>query len=761
NASAVCGAMLLLAPAVVRVALAQAHTASSLKLVEEGRKSFAEHCSACHGPDAAGADMGPRLAGTRRLRTRTIQQLRTIINQGMPSSGMPAFHLPAPELDTLAGFVRSLNSTAAETPVPGVPMAGREFFFGKGNCASCHMVHGNGKALGPDLSNVGHEMTVGEIRQVLRDPASRITPGYELVSVRLRDGNVLRGFARGRTNFDLQLQDLDGHFHMLQGHQIASVRNEKDPVMKPVQASPEELRDLVAYLSNIDKMETAERTPSASAEPGNPFARIQNPEPGDWLTYNGKLDGNRYSDLKQINTANVRNLAVKWIFPIDHFGLEVTPIVADGVMYITGPNQAIALDALTGRQIWKYSRPRSTGLIGDASLGTNRGLAILGGKVFMVTDNAHLLAINKTTGSLMWDVYMPEEPQHYGSTVAPLPVKDNIVAGVSGGDRGIRGFLASYKASTGERVWRRWTIPLKGDPGSETWKGKEPIFGGGATWLTGAYDPEADTLYWPTGNPWPDSDDRERGGDNLYSNCILAIDPATGNFKWHFQFTPHDVHDWDATEPPLLVNTKYAGQDRKLLLHADRNGFFYVLDRITGKMLLASSFVHGQTWTQGIDPNGRPLPPPAVESPIDCPSDAANWDSAAFSPVTRLFYVLTMEQCRARRTGSWKAGEQKVEAPRKILRAINIDTGKVAWDIPFLGSVFPKTWPGVMATAGGLVFYGDPNGAFAAADERNGKTLWYFPTNVYMKASPMTFMVAGKQFVATVAGPNVVCFGMP
>jgi PQQ-dependent dehydrogenase (methanol/ethanol family) len=753
--------LVLASLAVVPAGWAQKAVPVSARLVEDGQKLFGTHCAACHGKEADGGEMGPKLSGTRRLRSRTPQQLRSIISQGMPSTGMPAFHLPSEQLDSLAAFVRSLNSTAAETALPGEAAAGREFFFGKGQCAGCHMVRGRGKALGPDLSNVGRELTVGEIRQVLRDPSSRITPGYELVTVQLKDGKSLRGFARGRTNFDLQLQDLEGQFHMLQGHQIATIKDEKQSLMKPVKASADELRDLIAYLSHGSELDESKYPLPEMADKGISFERIKNPQPGDWLTYNGTLDGNRYSNLKQINTSNVKNLSVKWTFPIDHFGLEVTPIVADGVMYVTGPNQAMALDATTGRLIWRYARPRSTGLIGDASLGTNRGLAVLGDKVFMTTDNAHLLALNRTTGSLVWDVYMPDEPQKYGSTVSPLPVKDNIVAGVSGGDRGIRGFLASYKASTGERVWKIWTIPKRGEPGSETWQGKEPEFGGGATWLTGAFDAASDTLYWPTGNPWPDSDDRDRPGDNLFSNCILALDPASGKMKWHFQFTPHDVHDWDATEPPVLVDTKYQGQERKLLLHADRNGFFYVLDRTNGKVLLAKQFARDQTWTQGIGPDGRPLPPPAEESPLDCPADAANWDSVAYSPVTRLFYVLTMEQCRARRTGNWKAANQEVLPPQKFLRAIQIDTGKVAWEIPFHGTMFPKTWPGVMGTAGGLVFYGDPNGTFAAADERDGKTLWHFPTNVYMKASPMTYMAGGKQFVVMVAGPNILAFGLP
>jgi PQQ-dependent dehydrogenase (methanol/ethanol family) len=719
---------------------------------DSGQTAYTQHCAACHGENAQGSAQGPRLAGSRTVRSRSTAQLRSFIYQGAPSSGMPPFHLPDGELDVLAAFVHSLNSPAAENPVQGSVAAGQEFFFGKGQCGACHMVRGRGKAVGPDLSNVAREMTLNEIRQVLRDPNARITPAYQLLAVALKDGRDVRGFARGRTNFDLQLQGLDGQFYFLDQNQISSIHDEPS-LMKPIAASA----DLLAYLSRLTGTQPEPGAPSP-AEFGITFERIKNPHPGDWLTYNGTLNGNRYSDLKQIDTTNVSGLNLKWVFPIDHFGLEATPLVADGVMYVTGPNQAIALDASTGRQIWKYSRPKTPGLLGDAALGTNRGVAILGNNVFLATDDAHLLALNRITGALVWEVYMPDEPMHYGSTVAPLPVGDAIIAGVSGGDRGMRGFLSSYQAATGERLWRKWTIPLKGDVGAETWKGAEPLFGGGATWLTGAYDAESDTLYWPTGNPYPDSMDRDRQGDNLFSNCILALNPHTGEMKWHYQFTPHDVHDWDATEPPVLVDTEYRGRPRKLLLHADRNGFFYVLDRITGELLLAKAFAKRMTWTRGIGPDGRPLPPPENNPALDCPVDAANWDSVAFSPITRLFYVMTLEECRVGK--NWKAAEPKLEPGQKFLRAINIDTGNITWEIPMTGTSVPKVWPGVMATAGGLVFYSDPNGAFAAADQRTGKTLWHFPTNVPMKASPMTFMIGGKQFVATIAGPNVLCFGL-
>jgi PQQ-dependent dehydrogenase (methanol/ethanol family) len=744
----------------------------------EGSKAFVQRCSGCHGADARGTDRGPALAGSRRVSTQSVQQLRDLIYNGIPGTGMPPFDLPGPELDALAALVHSLNAPAAENMVSGDFAAGEQFFFGKGQCASCHMVYGKGKPIGPDISNIGRKMTVDQIRAALLQPSAHITPGYELVTVQLRDGQVMRGFARSRSNFDIRLQDLEGRFHPLQEGQISAIQDERQSLMQPVKASQGELQNLMAYLSRLTGVKPGVPAVVDGAEHGGiDFSRILNPKPGDWLTYDGRLSGNRYSELTEINTTNVNQLGVKWTFSVplwkqllpdtsyfienmQYFGLEVTPIVADGIMYVTGPHQAFALDALTGRPIWQYSRPRTPGLVSDASLGTNRGVAILGDKVFMVTDNARLIALNRTTGQLVWEAVMPDEPQHYGSTVAPLVIKDMVIAGVSGADWGIRGFLSAYKASTGERVWRFWTIPSKGEPGSETWKGKDPKYGGGSTWLTGTYDAETDTLYWPTGNPFPNSDDRDRPGDNLFTNCILALDPNTGKLKWHYQFTPHDVRDWDATEPPVLVDTRYRGEARKLLLHADRNGFFYVLDRTNGQLLLAEKFVKRLTWASGIGPDGRPQLLPEGEA--SCPEDATNWNSTAFSPVTRLYYVIAREKCVVKLSpGSGKTERPQEEPGKKYLRALDIETGKIVWENPQIGPTEGKRNAGVLATAGGILFYGDPSGDFVAVDERDGKTLWHFPTNGESKASPMTYTVGGKQFVALAVGSNIMCFGLP
>ena len=477
------------------------------------------------------------------------------------------------------------------------------------------------------------------------------------------------------------------------------------------------------------------------------------PQPGDWRTYNGSDSGNRFSPLEQITTANVATLKLKWVFPLQYFGLETTPLAADAMLYVTGPNQVLAIDAQTGGLFWQYSRPPSLGLVGDARLGTNRGVALLRDKIFFVTDNAHLLALDRASGKLLWETQMAPDAtgQHYGGTVAPLVVHDTVVAGVAGADHGIRGFVAAFAVETGAVVWRTWTVPRRGEPGIETWQGKEPVTGGGSTWLTGSYDASSDTLYWATGNPWPDSEDVDRPGDNLYTNCVLALNARTGELKWYYQFTPHDLKDRDATEPNVLVDTVYQGKPSTLLLHADRNGFFYVLDRTNGNVLLAKPFLRRVDWASHIGPDGGPV----VKDPRGCPSDAANWSSTAYSPSTRLYYFLALEECVGEKPGGYPD-----QTGQRFLRAVNIDTGETVWEIPQPGPARAKTWSGVLATAGGLIFYGQPNGGFAAVDQRTGKMLWHFPTNVRMKASPMTFTVAGRQYVAVAAGPNILCFGL-
>ena len=353
------------------------------------------------------------------------------------------------------------------------------------------------------------------------------------------------------------------------------------------------------------------------------------PQPGDWLTYNGSDSGNRYSPLKQITRENVASLRVKWVFPIQHFGLETTPIAADGVLYVTGPNQVFALDALTGHGLVARTRARPAGPGGRRSAGHQpRRRAARRQGLFRHRQRAPARARSRHRHASVGnaDGARPTvQGHHYGGTIAPLIVRDMIVAGVAGADPGIRGFVAAFHAETARWCGGAGPCPVSGEPGIETWQGPEPIRGGGSTWLTGSYDAASETLYWATGNPWPGSDDRDRPGDNLYTNCVLALDAATGELKWHYQFTPHDVKDRDATEPNVLVDRVYGGEPSKLLLHADRNGFFYVLDRTNGKVLLAKPFLRRIDWASAVGADGRPV----VTDPRGCPVDAANWSSTA------------------------------------------------------------------------------------------------------------------------------------
>ena len=510
------------------------------------------------------------------------------------------------------------------------------------------------------------------------------------------------------------------------------------------------------------------------------FDDIARPGIGEWPSYNGHLSGNRHSPLDRINTRNVSSLAPAWTHDMGgKRALQMTPLVVDGVMYVAAVNEVRALDARTGSQLWQFVRPQTPGLVptGDPASGINRAIAVLGNRVFLQTDHAHVLALDRANGRLLWDVEMADWRQNYGATGALLIVNDLVIAGISAGDEGVRGFLDAYRAETGEHVWRFWTVPARGEPGSETWTGKALEHGCATTWLTGSYDPEAKLLYWPTGNPCPDYNGDERKGDNLFSSSILALDPASGTLRWHFQFTPHDLHDWDANQPPLLIDARFEGRERKLLVVANRNGFFYVLDRLTGKMLMAKPFVKNITWASGIDASGRPRLLHGYENAADgtqtCPSvsGAANWPSSAFSPATGLFYVMASEACSVyRKNADWfeygksfYGGTTKsatIQGGGKFLRALDLRTGALAWETPSIsGSI---TASGLLSTAGGLVFYGDnARGAFIAVDARTGQRLWGFDTNEVWKSSPMTYGIEGRQYVSAVAGSTVRVFGLP
>lgn len=737
--------------------------------------AYKQYCAACHGDSATGTDRGPNLIDTRSLRSSDEAKIRSIIQKGT-SGGMPAFaSLKAGDLDILARAIRTWNASAFDAKPTGDLAAGQQVFEQK--CLGCHMAQGRGASNGPDLSSVGRELTIRELEAQLKDPNSRrgkrnsascpswaFCPDnpWAVVKVGLSDGKSLRGFARSRGRHDLQLQTFDGKIHLI--HNPVSVEEENKSFMPAFPADT----NLIAYLATLGGIGNgkipAPKVPTSAKE----IQQIQQPSNGEWPGYHGAPSANRHSPLAQINTANASKLKLAWSYSLPHMGLQTTPLVADGIMYVTAPNQVCALASDTGREIWCYNRNRAdaTKISGDAAKGAQRGAALLGNKIFFSTDDAHIIALNRLTGALMWQVFMPEGlPGAYGATAAPLVVGDLVVAGVGGGDAPLRGFLAAYKADTGEEAWRFWTIPKRGEPKSETWVGNALEVGGGATWLTGSYDPTLDTLYWPVGNPYPDTDGTERKGDNLYTDSVVALNPKTGQIKWHFQFTPHDLWDWDATEPLVLVDEVFQGKPRKLLLQANRNGFFYVLDRTNGEFLLGTPFVKRLTWATGLDPKGRPIvnekAKPTMGGTVTCPAvrGATNWYSTAYNPQSKLFYVMAVEDCNLyRQAGSWFVPyNDPANPPQKLLRALDIQTGKIVWEQVQIGAP-ESNYTGVLSTAGGLIFYGESGGSFAAADAKSGKTLWHFNTGAVWKASPMTFTVHGKQHVAIAAGGNILAF---
>lgn len=744
---------------------------------QDGRQLFQSKCAVCHG-DGHGTERGPNLADNRRVRGSSIAELRALIRDGVPSRGMPAFPLPAAELEALTLSVRSLSAPASESHSDGNAAAGERYFFGDGGCATCHMALGKGKAVGPDLSSIGRMLTLSEIEESVKRPPAKIKPGYEVASVRLRDGRTIRGFARNRSRYNIQVQDLGGRFHLLDEKEIAATTMEPGSLMPAARCSAVECRDLFAYLSSLTGLKPGQAATPLAAEGGPSFAQIAKPKPGDWPGYHGQISGNRHSEMTQINPSNVKDLALKWVFPINHNVLEVTPVVVDGVMFVSGPNQVFALDARAGRTLWHYQRARSGETRGDPAKGTNRGVAVLGDQVFTVTDNAHLLSLHRVTGELLWETEITEgvtDKSNIGNTAAPLVVNDLVVAGVSGGDLGMRGFLDAYKASTGERVWRFWTVPLPGEPRSETWGGTALAQhgGGGATWMTGTFDPDTNTVFWGTGNPYPAMNGDERKGDNLYSDSVIALDAKTGRLKWHYQFTPHDLYDWDAGQTPLLVNRRYRGEDRKLLIQANRNGFLYVFDRVDGKLLLAEKFVDKLTWAKGIGADGRPIVIPGMEPTRDgtkvCPSvlGATNWPSMAHNPSTGLFYLMTREACGIyAKPPRWNLKPIPLEPGQMFLRALDLETGKRVWEVPQIGPA--DSWGGVLST-GGVIFFGEDSGALGAVDARTGKDLWHIQTNASAalgdghswRSSPMTYMAGGRQYIAFAAGPNILAFGLP
>ncbi|NKB97061.1 MAG: PQQ-dependent dehydrogenase, methanol/ethanol family [Pseudomonadales bacterium] len=514
-------------------------------------------------------------------------------------------------------------------------------------------------------------------------------------------------------------------------------------------------------------------------------------EPANWLTYNGGYDSQRHSTLTQINKGNVKELKLEWMLQNQVFGAwQSNPIVVDGIMYITQrPNDIMAVDPVTGRVFWMYRHtpdPRAQVCCGA----NNRGVAILGDSLFMGTLDGRLIAVDRINGKELWNIEVGPVDLAYSVTMAPLIAKDKVIVGVGGGEYGIRGYIVAYDAKTGEEAWKFYTIPGPGEPGHETWEGDDWKYGGASVWVTGSIDPDLNLTYWGIGNPGPDWNAAQRPGDNLYSDSVVALDIDTGELKWHFQFTPNDGYDYDAVQVPVLVDRQWQGKPAKLMLWANRNGYFYVLDRTNGKFLLGKPFVK-VNWASGLDENGRPVATPQPEGEPTWPGNqgGTNWYPPSYSPNTDLFYFAAWNDYatyyqaieQEYEPGSaFLGGGFTVRAPVRgaptigigrttpinnwtsevgygSLKAIDPDTGEAVWTY----DQFDVSDSGMLTTGSDLLFTGGREGYFHAIDAQTGELLWKVALGGQIVMAPVTYEVNGIQYVTVISGHTMVSFALP
>jgi len=674
-------------------------------------------CSSCHGPEMEGG-LGPALLPFVRYHTddevtEVLTHKDSIFRNGdqYPNNPMPVYSLPDAELHELLSELRELAGTNPAMATGG--FTGRSFTF----------------------ENFGIKWVTPQPPAPL-PPIPDFTPRHAVLS--LVNGKTLAGTLMAQSADDAELLAPDGTYHLL----ARAGGKYRDKPLRP------------------------ER---------------------DWLTYHGSLTGNRYSTLDQINRATVPKLAVAWKFPIPTSPrMEGTPLVDGGIMYVTGWNELFALDATTGSPIWSYRVPHTPGILGEAGRGSNRGVAVAGDRLFFVTDNAHLICFNRLTGQQLWEATLGPVQRSIMASSAPLVAGHLVLQGIGGGEEGARAFIDAYDVATGKHVWRFYTIPRRGEPAARTWVGQALEHGCGATWMTGSYDPALGLVYWGVGNPCPDGNGSQRLGDNLYTCSVVALNLKTGTLRWYFQFTPHDTHDWDSTESMILTDQTWQGKPRKLLLHGDRDGYFFVLDRTNGKLLLASPMSTKVTWTNGYRADGRPKLTPQWEATFQgtptCPSGfgGTNWIDPSFDEQNHFFIVRATDSCGLYTAGvdplsqvdRWTGGGKPSTASQQQLmklsqgykqgdyiRAIDIFTGKHVWDYPV------KERSGVLATAGGLVFIGTPGG-LAALDANTGKKLMTVDAGLpptkgpVFAATPMTFLLGGKQYVVLNGMGMVVAYAL-
>jgi alcohol dehydrogenase (cytochrome c) len=760
--------------------------AGNAQAVAAGKTLYNQACLACHGADGRG-DRGPSLVSGNLQHGNADGEVFTTIRSGVRGSQMPAFAtFTSDQTWQIISYVRSLGPAVGPAPTmtssgKGDAAAGKALVSGKGNCLSCHMIDGVGKSVGPDLS-AASRIAEAQLKNKLTSPTP-VAPGGRggrgqqrptTVVAKTRDGHEYRGAQKGLDALTVQFVDTDGKYHSFEKAQLADLKIEPKSMM-PANLSGAEIDNVVAYLKTLN---------GTNLGAGLTWERIRDSakEPQNYLSYWGDLGGKHYSSLNQINTTNVKNLQAKWAVQMPGDGIvESIPLVVDGIMYTTGPvggtAEVRALDAKTGHTLWRYTRKQK--VVNPYEINrVNRGVTVFGNRLFFGTLDAYLVALDARTGALLWEKQFGDTMLGYNITSPPLVVKDKIVTGITGGEFGAECFLAALDPATGNEIWRWKTIPGPGEFGHDTWPGDSWKHGAAPTWLTGSYDADLDTIYWAIGNPGPDINGDVRKGDNLFSCSVVAIDPNTGKRKWHYQFTPNDTHDWDSTEDLVLVDRMWRGQQRKLLLHADRNGVFYVIDRASGKFLAASPFVRA-TWVKGWDAEGRPITTdgwrasPEGSAVYPWLGGGSNFQAPSYSPLTSWMYFTYYDGPGFYTTGPapFEPGKQyqgtgggrpqpdpNQAPPSQGVMAFDPETMRPVWKFE---TTQLSLSAGVLATGGNVVFAATPEGNLIALDAKTGKALWSFAAGAGIPSSPMSYSVDGKQFVAVSSNNVLYSFALP
>ncbi|QYE36569.1 PQQ-dependent dehydrogenase, methanol/ethanol family [Polymorphobacter sp. PAMC 29334] len=758
--------------------------AGNRAMAAAGATLFAQTCAACHGEGGARSARAPALNGSLAHGDEAYDIFRTI-HDGVRGAAMPSFSaLPANEIWKLVTYIQSLGSkpvaSAAVAARPaGDAAAGARLFFAAGGCGGCHEINGRGAVVASDLSDIGRKPIAAIRSEVLHEPPSRPPRDpFSVADVTLMDGSTVNGVIKRRDTFTLQLQQSDGAFILLDNARVRAVKVTATggPRDTGERLGASGVDALVAYLAQ-QKRRDFTQTIMAKLPAGLPARRIAAAdEPHNWLTYWGDYRGQHFSPLTQVSTANVATLQLRWTASLPgESPLQTTPLVVDGIVYTSGPpGDVYALDARTGQQLWKFSRAQDVRNPYQINP-SNRGVAVLGSRVFFNTLDDNLIALDARSGRELWEHRLADTMRGYTMTGAPLALGDRIVVGMAGGEEGVSGFLSAFEPATGAQLWRFDTIPGPGVPGHETWTGDSWKTGGGATWLTGSYDADLDLVYWTVGNPGPDFNPVVRRGDNLYTDSVIALDAKTGRLKWHYQFTPNDSHDWDAVAGLVLADRVVDGRPRKLLLHADRNGFFYTLDRTDGAFVSGKNFVR-QTWNAGFDANGRPqvrADSVATRSGqrVFPAVGGTNFQAPSYDAASGLLYLAFQdaegfasygdekyEPGKQYRAGGKVASPEPRVEPVQGIMALDTVTGEKRWTFPLTRTSLSA---GVLGTRGGLVFAATAEDWFIALDAATGKPLWKVQTGGPISASPISYAVGGEQFVAIAAGNTLMSFALP